>query len=819
MLRHESRGRFLSGGAVVDKISLIGFFVVFVGLALALARSRPVLRKLVAPVAALGLAGGGQWLMLGGRFVEGGLLYAAAVIVLVAWIRVERLDVRALVSGHEWTLRREAIAAAGVIGLTILLRAWRIGDIPFGIEQDEGLWTWEIAHQFFSDLRPVFTTFHYESFPVGFFQGAIFLKVFGLSMTSVRIEMLLFNVVASVLFYLLVRRLISVPVALIATFFLALSVLDISAGRIAVFESKIKFWVILTLFLFYWGVRKDSLGLYLLTGATLAGGLLAYQTFYMTPIIVASSAMLVAARQPRRWRRHILKAVALAAPLVAALPSVRKLSVENNEHNTGEWSLFIEAHPYDSFFEKVFRSFHFAGENFGEMAHTVFFQQRWEDFLIVRTDAPIVLAAILPFFILGLAIACLRVRQFEYQLMLLWFLVDFLIAPMATGANFARVFYPGLPAVFILAGIGGVFVFTAIQQNLERVPARAFAVATGAFALLLIAVSWQVYFNELADPVDRQMRREMLDLAGVGAAASQMVLVPYIPADDAARRFLDGRDAVVAEVDGIRFAVGGQVGLSNAEEHYKLVPYHELLSSVWEEHAGGALAILYAPEERDRGTRDAFRAVVEQCLPQDLVQGQFYKLALMSTAQLDAGRCYSVPPPVILTPAGYWPAFSAEPLVFRWGLSSAQEGWTLRIERDDSPAGAQVPDWQNVYASEESGSTSAAFEASGGLWQCEVCTDGGLAPGRYRWQVEIFDGDRLVDARGNRGVESEWTGIVVAARCADADGNGQVNQLDISIFGRNAGPAAPDSPYDLNADGVVDEADVLLVGAMFGFYC
>ena len=812
----------------MDKLSLIAYLLVFVGLGLGLILSGPAWRKLVALVAALGLAGGGQWFMLGGSFAEGGLLYAAAVVVLVAWIRVERLDVTALVSGHEWTRRQEVIAAAGVIGLTTLFRAWRIGDIPFGIEQDEALWTWEIAHQFFSDLRPVLTTFHYESFPAGFFQGAIFLKIFGLSMTSVRIEMLFFNVIASVLFYLLVRRLISVPVALIATLFLALSVLDISAARIAVFESKVKFWVILSLLLFYWGVRKDSLWLYLLTGASLAGGLLIYQTFYMTPIIVACGAILVAAREPRRWRRHVVKAAALAAPLLVALPSVRDLSVENNAHNTGEWSLFIAAHPYDSLFEKVIRSFHFAGENFGEMAHTLFFEQRWGDFLIVRTDAPIVLAAILPFFILGLAIACLRVRQFEYQLVLLWFLVDFLIAPMATGANFARVFYPGLPAVFILAGIGGVFVFTAIHQNLERVPGRAFAVAVGSFALLLTAVSWQVYFNDLADPVDRQVRREMLDLAGAGAAASQLVLVPYMPVEAAGRDDVDQddnglsdgteHDAVVKEVAGIRFAVGGEVGLRNAEGHYKLVPYEDLLLSIWEERARGALAILFAPEPRDRAARDAFRDVVQECFPQDLVQGQHYELVLLSTEQLDAGRCYSAPPPAMLSPAWYWPASSAEALVFRWETSLTQLPWILRIERDESPAGASFPDWRPVYASEETRATTSAFEAGGETWQCEDCTDQGLPPGRYRWQVEIFDGDRLMDARGNRGVESEWMGLAIA-RCADLDGSGQINQLDGLIVGRNAGPASPDSPYDLNADGVVDEADILLVSAMFGASC
>jgi hypothetical protein len=153
----------------MDKLSLVAFLVVFVGLVVLVASSRATLRRLGGLAVTLGLAAAAQWQMLGGAFLEGGLLYAAAAGSFLLWLRFNRIDLPAFVAGGRWSRWQESVAFTAVFGVTVLLRLWRFGNFPYGIEQDEGTWTWEIAHQFFSDLRPPGTTYHFTSFPVGFF--------------------------------------------------------------------------------------------------------------------------------------------------------------------------------------------------------------------------------------------------------------------------------------------------------------------------------------------------------------------------------------------------------------------------------------------------------------------------------------------------------------------------------------------------------------------------------------------------------------------------------------------------------------------------
>ena len=456
----------------MDKVSLVAFFVVFVGAVLVLAGTRSELRRLGGLAIILGLAGAAQWRMLGGDFVFGGLLYAAAAAALLLWTRLRDIDLATLVSGGRWTKWQEATALAAVLGVTVVLRVWRFGDVPYGIEQDEGLWAWETSHQFFSDLRPRSTTFHFESFPVGFFQGAVFLRLFGMSMYSARLELLFFSLMSAVLFYLLVRHLISVPVALIATFFLGISVIDVSASRTAFFEAKIKFWVILSYSLFFWALHTNSKRLYLLTGGALALGMLVYQTFFLTPIVIVLSLFAIAIKERHRWRHYALGLFMISLPLALVAPRVWDFVQAQRTKTPGAWVAFVRDHPHDSFLEKFVRIWQFAGNNFAEIAHSVFFHQRWGDFIVTRFDGPILLAAVIPFAILGLVIALLNVRRHEYVFILLWLLIGFFVGPLATGKNFVRIVYPGLPAVYVLAAVAVSFVLSAIYRHAGRLRSR-----------------------------------------------------------------------------------------------------------------------------------------------------------------------------------------------------------------------------------------------------------------------------------------------------------------------------------------------------------
>jgi len=58
--------------------------------------------------------------------------------------------------------------------------------------------------------------------------------------------------------------------------------------------------------------------------------------------------------------------------------------------------------------------------------------------------------------------------------------------------------------------------------------------------------------------------------------------------------------------------------------------------------------------------------------------------------------------------------------------------------------------WQGAFTSGEMASSATQYTLPSAL-----------APGQYRWSVRIFDGDRLVDTLGARGVESPQTTFTV----------------------------------------------------------
>jgi len=52
--------------------------------------------------------------------------------------------------------------------------------------------------------------------------------------------------------------------------------------------------------------------------------------------------------------------------------------------------------------------------------------------------------------------------------------------------------------------------------------------------------------------------------------------------------------------------------------------------------------------------------------------------------------------------------------------------------------------WQNILSTGEINSSSDQYKLT------DI-----LPPGEYRWKVRIYNGDKLVDLSGNRGIESD----------------------------------------------------------------
>ena len=142
------------------------------------------------------------------------------------------------------------------------------------------------------------------------------------------------------------------------------------------------------------------------------------------------------------------------------------------------------------------------------------------------------LAAVIPLAVLGTVIALVNAKNFRYTFVLLWLLLGFFVGALATGRTFVRVLYPGLPAVYVLAGIATSIFVMAVHRHLDTKRAIAFGAGLVLFATVLIGVSWEVYFEESIEFPNREQRREMLDIVSEGAGQTELVLLPYRPGED-----------------------------------------------------------------------------------------------------------------------------------------------------------------------------------------------------------------------------------------------------------------------------------------------
>src|SRR5262249_11758632 len=156
-------------------------------------------------------------------------------------------------------------ALALVVGA--VARFYLLGSVPYGIEGDESMWTWSVAQYVLAGEHGAAPAAGYFlRNPVSFYLETPFLLLLGPSILAVRVEVALLSVVANAAFYLLARRLAGVPVALVATFLLGVSVVDVSASRLGNVESQVKLWTILAPLLLVWGLDSRRLVLYALCG-------------------------------------------------------------------------------------------------------------------------------------------------------------------------------------------------------------------------------------------------------------------------------------------------------------------------------------------------------------------------------------------------------------------------------------------------------------------------------------------------------------------------------------------------------------------------
>ncbi len=472
-------------------------------------------------LALLALALEGQLLLLDGSPALASACYGLALLGFIVWLVFYRS--RPQEEPSDW-LRSEAGAKLGwpEVGLLILVlalatfaRFHALPRIPYGIEGDESKWTIEVVSVMLDGQHTIQSEYHYATQPVSFYMQAPFHRLFGPSILSARIAVATYSVLATLAFYWLVRETLGPPVALLAMALLAVSLVDVSASRLALVESHVKVWAVAGLAFLAHGLRVRRPVHSFLGGLALAVGLLTYDTFAPMVAVAAMWAVVsLAARRAalREWVAHL---TALLVPILVVTPFVAEYLLGRMEYyNPGrlDWGTAPA---------------HVLLHNLGQVIQN-FWRQTYGDFLFIRSG-PIVNGLLVPFLAIGFVLALARIRRPGYALPALWFALLFFPVPVYAGAPAVRVFYPGFPAIYVLVALAALLAWRETAAALPASFRPALLALVGLALAGLVVLNLYVYFNGLEDPYERQLRRELADTVTQAVAPDRRVYVPYFP--------------------------------------------------------------------------------------------------------------------------------------------------------------------------------------------------------------------------------------------------------------------------------------------------
>jgi hypothetical protein len=595
-------------------------------------------------LATLALGVEGQLLLLNRRLSTASILYAAALLGFIAWLVVYRPERREEPPSAPRIGRAEAGLLILCLALTVFARFYALPRIPYGIEGDESKWTIEVVSVMLDGRHAIQSEYHYATEPASFYMQALFHQLFGPGILSARIAVATYSVLASLAFYWLLRETIGPPEALVATTLLAVSLVDVSASRMALVEGHVKLWAIAGLAFLARGLRVRQPVHSFLSGVVLAIGLLTYDTFVPMIAVAVMWAVITLAVQrasPGEWVVHL---TSLLLPILVVMPGVVEYLLGRREYY-GVGRLSWSTSPLT-----VLR------HNVGQVIQNAW-QQTYGDFLFVRSG-PIINSLLVPVLVVGFVLALARIRRPGYALPALWFALLFFPVPIYTGTPGVRVFYPGFPAIYALVALAVVLVWRETATALPLAARPALRAVAGLALVALVLINLYLYFNDLEDPPDRRIRRELADTVTQAVAPDRRVYVPYFP---------NSGDAVEFEQELFFLAARRKVPRDQLVEHIWVGTYSDLLSTLFREQPyfdSVAFVINHSLRERE-GDRVPFLDAIQRCLGARLErEGEWFDLYVADAFNAEAARCAA--PRVHLDLHADSPPQPGQPVRFDW---------------------------------------------------------------------------------------------------------------------------------------------------------
>lgn len=542
----------------------------------------------------MALAGGAQWMISGQAQAALGIaLYLFAAGGFLLWSLINNEELAADIDGPRPLSKNwEYALVIAFIALATFGRMYLLKSVPYGIEGDEAKWTAEVVWLGLRGEMDLSGLYHRDSLPVSFYMQTIFHRLMGPSLFAARFEVALFSIIATFIFYLLIRRIAAMPIALLAAWLLSASIFDISASRLANVESHVKLWPILALALLAWALEKKHWTHYAIAGIALALGLLTYDTVWPIGPVILILVVIEAVRQKENFGTAMRNIMALLTPTLLIMPFVVPYMTGRltyYEFSTRDWSEGLLV-AWSQFQQVVSNWYAFLSEDF-----------------LYNRNGPLLNAFLLPWLTFGFVASMATLRRRLSLWTALWVLLFIFPIPIAAHSPFGRVYYPALPAVYILVAVG-MYVFSRESLRGLGPDLRPLVTAVSLAVLFWLPVfNLFIYFNEVIDFSDRQMRREVAEMTKEAASEDNLIVLASVP---------EANEALNNEYQMIELFMLEKLPLDQIEKSYKNAALEEILPNLKGMSARPTRSIILDKLSlNEREKRDALTQGIRACYP------------------------------------------------------------------------------------------------------------------------------------------------------------------------------------------------------------
>jgi len=397
-----------------------------------------------------------------------------------------------------------------------LVRAVVIGQIPVVLSGDEGSTGLDALLILTGKVNNPFGIFGWHPFPALYFSiESLGISIFGRTIEALRYPSALAGALTVGGLYLVARAMYGHRYGLAAAVFLSALHLDMQFSRLGLMNIWDGLWYLATLGTLWYGWKSGRRAYWIAAGLACGIGQYFYATtrtlFAAVPLWLAIAAVV----DRTGWRRNLKNLLPALAALLAVLLPLAWFAYTHPDQYLGD----VKANSiFGSWLasnvrEQALPAWRILLKQLG-LGFGAFFNVNLSFWY--RPDAPILRALPAAFFLFGLAILCLRLRDPRTWVPLLWLAAYGMIASLSTSAPAAQRL-PGVsPACALVVGIGVVELASILAGLLST---RKWLVGVAAILLVgyMAADDLRFYFFEYTPESQFQGRH---DFVGIGGAVS-----------------------------------------------------------------------------------------------------------------------------------------------------------------------------------------------------------------------------------------------------------------------------------------------------------